>query len=118
MNSAVFSTLDSLIAERPPAVRPAPTSPPTSACDEEVGRPRRQDRKFHVRAPIRAANTSAGPRYPAVTVCPTVLATAVPTKKNATKFHPAAHSTAQRGRRTRVATMVAMEFALSWNPLV
>ena len=60
--------------------------------------------KFHVRAPIRAANTSAGPRYPAVTVCPTVLATAVPTKKNATKFHPAAHSTAQRGRRTRVAT--------------
>ena len=43
---------------------------------------------------------------------------AVPTKKNLTKLQPAAHSTAHRGRSTRVATTVAMEFAPSWKPFV
>src|SRR4051812_48663976 len=93
MNRAVFSTLPALIACRPPAVRPAPTRPPTSAWDDEVGSPRCQEVKFQVSAPSRAANTTARPKYSLFTVEPMVFATPVPTKKNATKFQPAAHAT-------------------------
>jgi hypothetical protein len=51
-------------------------------------------------------------------VCPTVFATAVPTTRNAAKLNAAAHATATRGRRTWVATTVAMALAESWKPLV
>ena len=43
MNRAVLARLDPLIAASPPAASPAPTSPPTSACEEEVGNPRCQE---------------------------------------------------------------------------
>ena len=49
---------------------------------------------------------------------PTVLATAVPKAKAATKLKNAAHTTACPGERTRVDTTVAMEFAASWKPLM
>src|SRR5690242_9637528 len=49
---------------------------------------------------------------------PMVLATAVPTVKSAAKLKVAAQSTAVNGFRTRVPTMVAMEFAESWKPLM
>jgi len=74
--------------------------------------------KFQTTAPSRAEKTTAGPKNSRSTVPPTVLATAVPTRKNATKFQPAAHSTAQRGLSTRVATTVAIALAASWKPLV
>src|SRR5579863_4437386 len=48
---------------------------------------------------------------------PMVLATAVPSKKAATKLKKAAHSTASLGERTRVETTVAMLLAASWKPL-
>ena len=49
---------------------------------------------------------------------PIVLATAVPTTNAATKLKNAAQNTATPGLRTRVETTVAMEFALSWKPLM
>ena len=49
---------------------------------------------------------------------PIVLATAVPTTKAATKLKNAAQTTATPGESTRVETTVAMELALSWNPLM
>lgn len=47
-----------------------------------------------------------------------MLATAVPTKKNALKLNTAENHGAQRAGRARVATTVDTEFAASWNPLV
>ncbi len=49
---------------------------------------------------------------------PTVLATAVPKTKAATKLKNAAQITAWTGDSTRVETTVAMELAASWNPLM
>ena len=47
-----------------------------------------------------------------------MFATANPKTQAAAKFHQAAHRTAGPGRMTRVPTIVAMEFAASWNPLM
>ena len=49
---------------------------------------------------------------------PIVLATAVPTVNSAAKLNVAAQRTAVNGLRTRVPTIVAIEFAESWKPLV
>src|SRR5580700_4017260 len=46
-----------------------------------------------------------------------VLATAVPNTKAAIKFQNAAQITARSGVKTRVETMVAIEFAASCQPL-
>ncbi len=48
----------------------------------------------------------------------TVLATAVPTMNAAAKLKNAAQNTAIPGESTLVDTTVAMEFALSWKPLM
>src|SRR5206468_4581492 len=48
---------------------------------------------------------------------PTVVATAVPDSAP-TKFSTPAISTARPGESTRVATTVAMAFAVSWKPLM
>src|SRR3954452_4773976 len=69
-------------------------------------------------APSRAAKTTGRLKYCILTVCPTVFATAVPTISSATKLNNAAHATATRGRRTWVATTVAIALAESWKPLV
>jgi hypothetical protein len=49
---------------------------------------------------------------------PTALATAVPTVNAARKLKTAAHMTAASGLRTLVPTIVAIEFAESWKPLM
>src|ERR1044071_3910974 len=49
---------------------------------------------------------------------PTAFATATPPVKRAAKLKNAAHSTAAKGLSTRVPTIVAIEFAESWNPLL
>ena len=46
------------------------------------------------------------------------FATAVPNTNTAAKLKNAAHPTAMNGESTRVETTVAIEFALSWNPLM
>ena len=69
-------------------------------------------------AAIRAANTTATPSASCLTTFATVLATAVPTTKNALKLNAAENQGAQRAGRARVATTVATELAASWKPLV
>jgi hypothetical protein len=49
---------------------------------------------------------------------PMVLATLVSKMKRAAKLNVAAQTTAVKGLSTRVPTIVAMEFAESWNPLM
>src|SRR5215213_10315580 len=49
---------------------------------------------------------------------PTAFATATLPVKRARKLNVAAHTTAASGLRTRVPTIVAMEFAESWKPLM
>src|SRR6476661_1921675 len=74
---------------------------------------------FHRIAPSRAPKMTFG----STMLCsiippPTALATATPPVNSAAKLKKAAHATAARGLRTRVPTMVAMEFAESWKPLL
>src|SRR3954470_18932923 len=49
---------------------------------------------------------------------PTAFATATLPVNSARKLNVAAHTTAASGLRTRVPTIVAMEFAESWKPLM
>jgi hypothetical protein len=98
--------------------RPAPTSPPISACVEELGSPKYQVIRFQKIAPISPANRIVGVIALADTMpCPTVAATL--SEMNApAKLSSAANVTASRGDIARVDTDVATTFAVSWKPLV
>ncbi len=90
-----------------------------SAWLEELGRPTYHVMMFQTIAPssalrMRCGSTTEGTIRP----LPIVLATAVPTTNAAAKLKTAAHTTATPGESTRVETTVAMELALSWNPLM
>ena len=64
----------------PPAASAAPTRPPTSACDDDDGRPRYHVKRFHAIAPISAARIRCGVTRPGsvlIRPSPTVFATAV-----------------------------------------
>src|SRR5450631_2221986 len=95
-------------------VMAAPAYPPSSACDEEVGRPHHHVSRSQAMAPKSAASTTywstASSR---IMPRPIVLATAVPRKKAARKLNTAAHTTASLGESTRVETTVAMLLAAS-----
>src|ERR1035437_7878773 len=100
-------------------MRPNPATRPMSACDELVGRP-----KYHVIRSQMIAPASP-PRITAKVTTwmstmpePTVLASAVPNVKAATKLKNAAQMTAFPGDSTGVDTTVAIELAASWNPLM
>src|SRR4029453_7744978 len=118
MNRMVFSRLLASRTPKPPLATPAPAKPPMSACDEEVGSPSHQVRKFQAMAPTSPAKITASLTTSGSTVLPTVLATAVWKTRNATKLNTAAQMTAIRGVRTLVETTVAIELAASWKPLV
>src|SRR5215218_1501255 len=118
MNKMVFSRLLASRTPKPPLAIPAPAKPPISACDEEVGRPSHQVRKFQATAPTSPAKTTASLTTDGSTVLPTVLATAVWKTRKAMKLNRAAQRTASRGVSTRVETTVAIELAASWKPLV
>src|SRR5829696_2386496 len=118
MNRMVFSRLAAFRTPNPALATPAPAKPPISACDEEVGRPSHQVRKFQATAPTSPAKTTASLTTAGSTVLPTVLATPVWKTKKAAKLKKAAQMTAMRGVSTRVETTVAIELAASWNPLV
>src|SRR3990172_11930404 len=69
-------------------------------------------------APIRADRTTRSSTTLVSTIpLPMVLATWMPRPKAATKLKKAAQTTACKGLRTRVETIVATELAASWNPL-
>src|SRR5690348_13426088 len=91
------------------------------ACDELEGRPSHQVRRFQAMAPMRPASTTqtnAGSAAFTLTRLDTVFATPWWKMKSARKLKLAAHTTALPGDRSRVETMVAIEFAASWKPLI
>src|SRR5215204_845708 len=106
------------MASRPILAVPAPTSPPTSACELDEGMPPAQVMRFQMIAPISAPNTTRGSITSAATMpVPMVWATCEPKIRNAMKLKKAAMATACCGRITRVETTVAIELAASCRPL-
>src|SRR5215207_4009543 len=90
-----------------------------SACDELLGMPYTQVIRFQTIAPSSPPRMTCG----STMLCsiippPTAFATATLPVNSARKLNVAAHTTAARGLRTRVPTIVAMEFAESWKPLM
>src|SRR5215218_7209887 len=118
MNKMVFSRLLASSTPKPALATPAPAKPPMRACEDEVGRPSHQVRRFQAMAPASPAKTTASLTTAESTVLPTVLATCVWKTRKAMKLNRAAQMTASRGVRTLVETTVAMELAASWKPLV
>ena len=81
-------------APNPAATIVAPSRPPMSACDDELGMPNHHVNRFQAMAPMSAAMTTASVVVSTSTrPAPMVLATAVPAKAPA-KFMTAAISTA------------------------
>src|SRR6478672_2533382 len=75
--------------------------------------------RFQMTAPSSAAKmTFASTMLCSIIPPPTAFATATPPVNSAAKLKNAAHITAASGLRTRVPTIVAMEFAESWKPLL
>jgi len=103
----------------PPFAIAAPRYPPRRACDELVGSQSSQVIIFHEIAQKSPQNMTRGVTNE-ILIIPLhiVFATAVPTMNTAEKLKNVAQSTASRGESTRVATIVAMELALSCIPLV
>ena len=105
-------------ALNPALAMPAPSSPPTSACELDDGMPAHQVTRFQMMAPTSAPKITCGSMAFADTMpTPSVSATCRPKNRKAMKLKNAAHATAYCGRSTRVETMVAMEFAASCRPL-
>jgi hypothetical protein len=99
----------------PAAANAAPTRPPTSACDDDDGRPHHQVMRFQITPPSSAQMMIIDPTLTTpVSISPDaiVLATAVP-HSAPRRFMPAARMTACPGLNTFVATTVAIELAVS-----
>src|SRR4029078_6481868 len=98
----------------------APHRPPINACDELDGRPHHQVIKSQIVAPSSAQISSSGViATTLLSISPEeiVLATAVP-HIAPSMLVIAARITAWPGVSTFVATTVAIEFAVSWKPLM
>ena len=96
----------------------APSSPPTKAWLLLEGIPSRHVSTFHTIAPASAPKITNGSTIAVFTTpLPIVWATCRPNTVKAMKLKNEAQSTAVNGRSTRVATTVAIELALSCNPL-
>src|SRR6187399_3351580 len=59
MNATVVQIFSAPSTAKPPLVTPAPSNPPTSACDELEGKPNHQVSKFQKMAPPSAPNINA-----------------------------------------------------------
>ncbi len=96
---------------------PAPARPPISAWLLLDGSPSAHVTAFQTIAPVSAPKiTRASMTLASTMPVPSVFATWRPKTANAMKLKNAAHTTAVRGRSTRVATTVAIEFAASCRP--
>src|SRR5512134_1080029 len=114
----VFSVPDHSSAFRPPAAKPAPSNPATSACDSLDGSPKYWAESAHSVAASTAAATVPSVTNPGFTMPDAIVfATAVPTTSAPTRFSVPAMITAGNGRSTRVETTVAIEFGASVQPL-
>src|SRR5258708_3849050 len=117
MNSAILVTPAEITAAGPALAMAAPAYPPTSAWDDDDGRPHHQVSRFQMIAPIRPARISDGVTTAGSTIpLPMVLATCAPKIRKATKLKKPAIATAACGDSTRVLTTVAIELAASWKP--
>src|SRR5580765_7975716 len=101
----------------------APIKPPIRVCEELDGIPNHQVSRFQAMAPISPEKITSS----VIKSLLTELAIVFPILnspiryleiKNAAKLNNAAQSTAWKGVRTLVETIVAMELAASWNPLI
>ena len=102
----------------PSAAMAEPIMPPIRAWLELDGSPTNQVMRFHVIAPTRPAMTISSVIASWSTIpFAIVAATAIETNAPA-KLSTAALATAARGLSARVETLVAIEFAVSWKPLV
>ncbi|MPM45143.1 hypothetical protein SDC9_91829 [bioreactor metagenome] len=118
-DATIFIMPCTFSAVKPFAITTAPSTPPISACDELLGIPNHQVRRFQNIAPIMAAiiiysftiwaDLTKSP--------PMVLATPV-LYIAPKKLSPAAIQIAVLGVKALVDTEVAMAFAVSWNPLM
>src|ERR1019366_1001245 len=118
MAATVLPTPDQTTAWTPALARPAPTKPPISACELDDGIPSRWVKICQTIAPASAPKITRELTTSASTIPrPTVSATCSPKNRNAIKLKNAAQATAYCGRKTRVDTIVAIEFAASFMPL-
>ena len=102
----------------PSAAMAEPIMPPIRAWLELEGNPTNQVMRFHVIAPTSPARTmfsviASWSTIPFAIVAATAIETNAPAK-----LSTAALATAARGLNARVETLVAIEFAVSWKPLV
>src|SRR6266850_687484 len=95
MNWAILTKPLVITACGPDEIHAAPTKPPISAWDDDVGSPSHQVMRFQITAPRTTPKTA-----------------------KAAKLKNPAHTTAIRGDSTRVLTTVAIELAASWKPLM
>src|SRR3954464_15682544 len=117
-----MSTLDTspsnFTAPVPAAASVAPTTPPISACEDDDGSPNHHVARFHEMAPIRPPCTTVGVIAPAATIPPAIVAATFSEMNAPANFRIAAIVTATLGGSAAVAIVVAIAFAVSWNPLV
>ena len=102
------------------AASAAPHRPPIRAWEDEDGRPFHQVIRFQMMPPSKAHRMTcelASTTFVLMMPVAMVAATAVPIRAPI-RFITAARATAQPGASTLVATTVAMELAVSWNPLM
>src|SRR5262245_15052528 len=91
------------------------------ACEELDGSASHQVSRFQKIAPTKPANTTqtkAGSWALTLTRLETVLATPWWNTNSAAKLKVAAQITARTGESSRVETMLAIELAASWKPLI
>ena len=97
----------------------APAMPPTSACDELVGRPRYQVITSHAIAPTSPAKITPLSRTSGSTTSFAIVAATAGAEdqEGGEVEERRPRDGLSRGESTRVETTVAMEFAASWKPL-
>ena len=119
MNETILTTPATTIELIPELAVAAPTNPPTRVCDELDGNPHHHVAKFHpIAATSAAAITVRFITSELITPVPMVVATLRGKIRKATKLKVAANKTAEKGDNTFVDTIVAIELAESWNPLI
>ena len=103
----------------PTEINTAPIIPPIRACEEELGIPYHQVKRFQKIAPTKAA-TMISPLIisGAVTISPPMVFATPVLIIAPKKFNVAAIIMAVFGAMALVDTDVAMAFAVSWNPLI
>jgi hypothetical protein len=113
----IFTNPGSIIAFQPAPITTAPTSPPTMACDELLGKPKYQVNKFHRIALDSAARITVSlMEVEATTSCPIVSATATPNMNGPKKFARAVIPRAVRGEKARLVIIVATMLLESCTP--